>query len=107
MTGNHGNNADRSSFRMRIGVVMLLVWFLPFWMLGPYIASVLEIGDAERAAAVATGVIMAVQTLIGVVGAYVAGKETAALIRTTPRRKLAGTVWQLLRHGSRESAASD
>lgn len=99
-------SGSKTGFRLRLGVILLLLWFLPFWLLSPYIASLIDPADEESLTFTITVVIMAVQTLIGLIGAYLAGKETAVLIRTTPRRKLAGTVWQLLRHGKRESAAA-
>jgi len=75
---------------------------LPFWLLGPYIASLSSASDQDAAAATATAAIMIVQTIIGVAGAYVGGRETATVIKTTPRKQLAGTIWRLLRHGNRE-----
>lgn len=93
----------KSSLRLRIGVIMLLLWFLPFWLLSPYIASLINPSNEESLTAVVTVVIMTVQTIIGLFGAYLAGKETAGIIRNTPRKQVLKTVWSIFRYGNSAS----
>lgn len=95
------NSGNKTGFRLRLGVVMLLLWFLPFWMLSPYIASLINPADEESLTFIVTVVIMTVQTIIGLFGAYLAGKETAGIIRNTPRKQMFKTVWQIFRYGNR------
>lgn len=97
--GNVTQLDNRSVFRLRLGVVLILLWMLPFWLLGPYIASSMDSGDGEPSAARVTTIIMIVQTVIGLVGAYVAGKETARVIKGTPRKKIPKMFWRIVRHG--------
>ncbi|MBI5871286.1 MAG: hypothetical protein HZB44_10115 [Actinobacteria bacterium] len=82
---------------------MLLLWFLPFWLLSPYIASLINPSNEESLTAVVTVVIMTVQTIIGLFGAYLAGKETAGIIRNTPRKQVLKTVWSIFRYGNSAS----
>ncbi|MHB8792141.1 MAG: hypothetical protein ACYC6O_02200 [Thermoleophilia bacterium] len=91
---------NKTGFRLRLGVLLLLMWFLPFWLLSPYIASLIDPADEESLTFTITVVIMTVQTLIGLVGAYLAGKETAGIIRNTPRKHMLATAWRIFRHGN-------
>lgn len=93
----------RSSLRLRIGVVMLLLWFLPFWLLSPYIASLIDPSKEESLTGVVTMIIMTTQTIIGLFGAFLAGKETAGIIRNTPRKRVFKTVWRIFRYGNSSS----
>ena len=81
-----------SATRLRIGTLFLLLWFLPFWMAGPKVANALGISNS-----VATGLIMLIQTAIGVIGGFFVGKSASVMIKTTPRRKLPrkifSTIW--------------
>lgn len=79
---------------------MLLLWFLPFWLLSPYIASLISPDDEASLTGVITVIIMAVQTVIGLFGAYLAGRETAGVIRNTPRKQVFKTVWRIFRYGN-------
>ena len=92
---------NKTGFRLRLGVVLMLLWFLPFWLLSPYIASLIDPADEESLTFTVTVVIMTVQTVIGLFGAYLAGKETAGIIRNTPRKQMFKTVWRIFRYGNR------
>ena len=91
---------DKSIIRLRIGVVLILLWMLPFWLLGPRIASNVNTSDVESLTVVITAIIMIVQTVLGLAGVYLAGKETARIIKKTPKKRLLKTIWQILRHGN-------
>ena len=79
---------------------MLMLWFLPFWLLAPYIARIINPDDEGHLTAVVTAVIMIVQTIIGLAGAFLAGKETARVIKSTPRKQVPKTVWRIFRYGN-------
>ncbi|MDO8735647.1 MAG: hypothetical protein Q7K29_00990 [Thermoleophilia bacterium] len=83
--------------------MMLMLWFLPFWLLSPYIASLINPSNEESLTAVVTVVIMTIQTIIGLFGAYLAGKETAGIIKNTPRKHVFKTVWRIFRYGNTAS----
>lgn len=75
-----------SATRLRIGVLLLVLWFLPFWLLGPEIASAFGISSPRGIAAV-TGTITIIQTAIGITGAVIAGKQAAQLMKHGSLRK--------------------
>jgi len=97
-------SSDRviSANRLRIGVVLIILWFLPFWLLGPWLAKTLGFSDQESAGVIVTGIIVVVQTIIGLAGAYVTGKEASTIIKSTPRKYLLKTVLSVLKHGTLE-----
>jgi uncharacterized membrane protein YeaQ/YmgE (transglycosylase-associated protein family) len=89
-----------SATRLRVGVVLLLLWFLPFWALGPWIAR--SLGWSDHAGAELSLVISIVQTVIGIVGAYIGGKELTALVKGTPRKKVLARAWHIIWSGNIE-----
>ena len=102
MPGEKPVEPDRaiSVTRLRVGVVLLLIWFIPFWALAPWIAKAL--GWSVQAG-VELGVVMSVcQTLIGIVGAFTAGKEATALVKGTPFKKVPARAWRIIWTGSME-----
>lgn len=86
--------------RLRVGVVLLLIWFIPFWALAPWIAKTL--GWSVHAG-VELGFLMSIcQTLIGIVGAFTAGKEATALVKGTPFKKVPARAWHIIWTGNME-----
>lgn len=89
-----------SATRLRVGVVLLLIWFIPFWALAPRIAKTL--GWSVHAG-VELGIVMSIcQTLIGIVGAFTAGTQATALVRGTPFRKVPAKAWHIIWTGNIE-----
>jgi uncharacterized membrane protein YeaQ/YmgE (transglycosylase-associated protein family) len=89
-----------SATRLRIGAVLLLIWFIPFWALAPWIAKTL--GWSEHAG-VELGIVMSIgQTLIGIVGAVIAGKQATALVKGTPFKKVPARAWHIIWTGNME-----
>ena len=66
--------AGPSPLRLRVGVFLILLWIVPFWALAPYIAHSLSGGSNTPSAADVTTIIVAVQTVIGLLGFWVAGR---------------------------------
>lgn len=92
---NEENQSQVSASRMRIGVVCLALWWIPFWALAPMIATSLNL----KASAVTLAIVV-VQTIIGGIGIWVAGKEVSNIIKKTPKKQVPGKVWHVLIHGS-------
>jgi hypothetical protein len=92
--------ADRavSVTRLRVGAVLLLIWFISFWALAPWIAK--NLGWSVHAGVV-LGLVMSIcQTLIGIVGAFTAGKDATALVKGTPFKKVPARVWRIIWTGN-------
>lgn len=88
-----------SALRLRVGIVLVLLWWLPFWALSPAIADTMSgLANPPSVAAVTT-VIVVLQTIIGVVGFVVAGAEVKAVVTNAPKKKALGIIWYLLIHG--------
>lgn len=91
---------DLSPLRLRVGVSFIVVWFLPFWALGPWIADVLNGSGNSPTGAEVTTVIAVVQTLIGLAGFWIAGKEATVIVKNSTKREAAGAIWSMLIHGA-------
>ncbi len=90
-----------SVFRLRTGVVLFCLWWLPAYLLAPVLAELLGSGTDASSILRLTICIMIAQTVIGLIGVLFAGKEIMRL-RHIPYKKLPKTVWRLFWRGAEE-----
>ena len=84
-----------SVFRLRLGVVLIAIWWIPIWLLAPIAAHL-----TSQPVGQVTLTIAIVQTVIGLFGALIAGRQAAKLVRHTRWRAVPGKIWRVLRTGS-------
>jgi len=98
-TADDSESAGPSPLRLRVGVLLVLLWVLPFWALAPSIAHSLRgLSNPPSVAAVTTTIVL-VQTLLGLIGLWVAGTQVKSIIKGTTKRQAVRTLWSILRHG--------
>ena len=90
-----------SVVRLRIGVILFLMFWLPAYLLAPVVAAAFGYPKNAEAIFKITIVIMGIQTAIGIIGFLFAGKQIMTL-RHVPRKQLPKTVWHLFWRGSQE-----
>lgn len=99
-----------SRLRLRLGVALILLWWIPFWALAPRIAHSLSgLSNPPSTAAVTTAIVV-VQTILGLLGFWIAGTEVKAIIKGSTRKQALSTIWAVLIHGEvrgREKTATD
>jgi hypothetical protein len=98
-SGEDAKSAGLSPFRLRVGVFLILLWFLPFWALAPRIADSLSGLTNPPSVAAVTTTIVVVQTIIGLLGFWVAGTEVKSIIKGSSMRHALGAIWSILIHG--------
>jgi len=86
-----------SVFRLRLGIVLFFLFWLPAYLLAPVVA--VAFGDQADVVQL-TIFIMIIQTVIGLAGFVVAGKEVIQLLKHTPRKQILKTVWHIFWSGS-------
>lgn len=86
---------ELSPLRLRIGVVCIFLWWIPIWAAAPVIAAWFGYSNITRV----TIVLMTVQTIIGGIGIFVAGKQMVGLFKKIPRKKIPKVVWRMLISG--------
>jgi hypothetical protein len=92
-------SAGPSPLRLRVGVFFILLWIVPFWALAPYIANSLSgLSNPPSVAAVTTTIVI-VQTIIGLLGSWVAGTQVKSIIKGSTKRQALGAIWSILIHG--------
>ena len=92
-------SAGPSRLRLRVGVFLILLWIVPFWALAPLIADSLSgLSNPPSVAAVTTAIVVA-QTIIGLIGCWVAGTEAKSIIKGSTKRQALGAIWSILIHG--------
>lgn len=80
-----------SVFRLRLGLVLIGIWWIPIWLLAPLVSHLVDqpVGSVTIAIAI-------VQTVIGLFGALIAGRQAAKLVRHTGFRAVPGRIWHVL-----------
>lgn len=91
-----------SARRLRIGVALwILSWFpIPIVLLGAMVSGHVSTGKTQ---AIYWGC-CAVMWVIGVIGIFLAGKETIIIVKARGARKAPGAVWHILRTGTVEDS---
>jgi len=92
-------SAGPSPLRLRVGMFLILLWIVPFWALAPYIANSLSGGSSTPSVADVTTIIVAVQTVIGLLGFWVAGAAVKSIIKGSTMRHALVAIWSMLIHG--------
>ena len=88
-----------SPLRLRVGVLLVLLWIVPFWALAPRIADSLSGLSNPPSVAAVTTTIVVVQTIIGLLGFWVAGAAVKSIIKGSTMRRALGAIWYMLIHG--------
>lgn len=84
-----------SSTRLRIGSVLIFLWWIPIWAIAPQLANWFGF-DSNNARIF----IIIVQTIIGIIGMLIVGKQIAGIMKGTSFKKMPAIVWKALRYGS-------
>jgi hypothetical protein len=94
----HGT-ASVSALRLRLGVFLVVLWWLPFWALSPYIADSMSSLSNPPSVAAVTTVIVVVQTILGIIGFLIAGAQVKQILKGSPKKQAFGTMSYILIHG--------
>jgi hypothetical protein len=91
-----------SATRLRIGILLFVLWWLPVYLAVPAVAAALgDTGNAEAVKRIAI-VIIGAQSIIGLAGVILMGKEFALMLKRVKYRKMPGTIWRILWTGRAE-----
>ena len=92
-------SAGLSPLRLRVGVFLILLWIVPFWLLAEPIAHSLSgLSNPPSVAAVTTAIVV-VQTILGLLGFWVAGAAVKSIIKGSTMRHALVAIWSMLIHG--------
>jgi hypothetical protein len=98
-TSEDPKSAAPSPLRLRVGVFLILLWIVPFWALAPLIAdSLTGLSNPPSVAAVTTAIVT-LQTIIGLLGFWVAGAAVKSIIKGSTMRHALAAIWSMLIHG--------
>jgi len=80
-------------------VSLIILWWVPFWALAPRIAdSLAGLSNPPSVAAVTTAIVV-VQTVLGLLGFWVAGTEVKSIIKGSGKRQALKAIWSIFLHG--------
>ena len=92
-------SAGLSPLRLRVGVFLVFLWIVPFWALAPRIAHSLSGLSNPPSVAAVTTTIVVVQTILGLLGFWVAGTQVKSIIKGSAKMRAIGAIWSILLHG--------
>ena len=93
-------SAGPSPLRLRVGVSLILLWLLPFWALAPRIThSMSGLSNPPSVAGVTTAIVV-VQTILGLLGFWVAGTEVKSIIKGSTMKHALAAIWSMFVHGN-------
>ncbi|MEI6237692.1 MAG: hypothetical protein WCP03_03785 [Candidatus Saccharibacteria bacterium] len=82
--------------KLRIGVLLIVAWWVPIWLFAPFISNYF---NNSPTVAVVTTTIIIIQTLIGLFGFFLVGKEISGLIKHNTKKQALKMLWYSLIHG--------
>ena len=99
-------SAGLSPLRLRVGVFLILLWIVPFWLLAAPIAHSLSGLSNPPSVAEVTTAIVVVQTILGLLRFWVAGTEVKSIIKGSTMRHALAAIWSMLLQGTFEVRAT-
>lgn len=94
-----------SPLRLRLGIILLFLWWIPFWLATPIFSVILGIDTAKSESYLVLAILI-VQTILGCVGLALTGKEIANIVRHTSYKQMPGKVWHILVRGKFDAGGS-
>lgn len=98
------STSKKSRLRLRIGIFFIFLWWLPFWLIAPFLSDVFGLTTAQAQHRMFVAVIL-VQTVVGVTGVVIAGRLVMSQMRHVPYRKFPKTIWNILKTGNADGLA--
>jgi hypothetical protein len=89
--------AERVSvLRVRIGILLFLLWWLPVYLLAPAIADLIGTSSDAHLVRTVTIWLVCIQTVIGLIGLYLAGTQLFATLGKVRRRRVLVVAWHIV-----------
>src|SRR6185369_2831415 len=92
-----------SAGRLRLGVVFIILFWLPIWLLTPVIYGLFGVDSPEARHQIVLGILI-IQTICGILGALIVGRQVMQLVHQVPKRKVLPIMWRVLIHGQLDSS---
>ncbi len=95
-------NNNETKLRIRIGVLFIILWWIPFWLVSGIIISADDIHKAQHRREVLILTII-VQSILGLIGAFLIGKSMVKHMRHQKFRRFPVIAWRLFKTGTVEN----
>lgn len=86
--------SSSGALRLRVGVALIIVWLVPLWALAPLVARLFH----TRVVTVTT-IIVVVQTVVGLLGLWLAGTQVRSIIKGRKLRQALKALWSVFIRG--------
>jgi hypothetical protein len=89
--------------KIQLGVFLIFLWWLPFWLIAGLIDTSEDIHSAARRRHILVMIII-VQSIFGIIGAILLGKTLMENMKHTKFRKFPKVAWDLFKTGKYEKS---
>jgi hypothetical protein len=96
-----------SLFRLRLGVVFIIVWWVPVYLAAPGIVNGLGLSSSAHGTQAVLIIVITIQTIFGVIGFLLVGKPMSSNLKRVSTRKAPRVFWRMLWNGTTEIPESD
>jgi hypothetical protein len=93
------NKSDISARRIRVGLAVWVISYLPFPLLLEFILHAMGYLTNPQSSSEFILKMYALQFAIGFIGLIIAGRDTISLFKQVGYRRLPGCVWRAIRYG--------
>jgi hypothetical protein len=93
-----------SAAKLRLGVVLIALWWIPVYLAVPVLIKALGDSGNPHAVKIFTAWVILIQTVIGLAGLALLGKELSQALRGMPLKKMPITFWRIIWTGHVDSS---
>lgn len=97
------DKSPNGAFRLRLGVVFILLWWIPIWLISPLISEALGYSNNPSASHKVLVALLIIQSIFGIVGILIAGRVVVAQVKHTPYKKVPGAMWRIIWSGKMDN----
>ncbi len=93
------NDQQISLFRLRLGIFLLILWWIPVYLAIPSLSDLLGIKGNHHAEEILLISIIVFQSIVGLIGLLLTGKELASTLKQVRYKKLPVSIWRIIWSG--------
>ncbi len=98
----HINHSRIDLFKLRAGVFLIFIWWIPLYVLIPAAAAANGSGSTAVSQTQITVIIILVQSILGVIGFFLIGKSLAGVLKKVKFKYMPKVFWRMFWSGNTE-----
>jgi hypothetical protein len=95
--------SEKTIFRVRLGVILYIISWLPFEPLVVIYAHHYHVADGWKLSTIAILILWIIQFTIGIIGIFIVGREVMKESQSYGYKKAVVNLWHIFLHGQEKS----